>query len=105
MARTTANPPGATGVAEPPKATGEDVEEVVISEKDETGTKKKFIRYTGEATERIITASDWESLGIEGKEASVWTLSADLKLPSEDFDGKQLGYLLKVDGRFKAVDK
>lgn len=94
-------------IAEPQKATGEDVEEIVISENDTTSTNKKFIQYIGNATDRIITKKDWKGIGVEGDNVkdSLWDFKNGHKLPSEDFTEQQLTYLLKVDGRFKAVDK
>lgn len=100
------NTPATTsvGVSEPPKATSEQVEEIVISEEDTTTTKKNFIKYVGTATNRVISKSDWDSLGIEA-EGTEWSLKNDFRLPSEGFSEQQLTYLLKVDGRFKAADK
>lgn len=97
----------AAPVAEPPKAVSEDAEEIVISSDQGVETKKNFIEYVGVATERIITKKDWKAVGIEGDEIkdSIWNLAGGLRLPSEDFNEKQLAYLLKVDGRFRATNK
>lgn len=93
---------------EPPKATDSDVDEIVISDeaaKDAKGTKKKFVRYVGEATRRVITKADWAKAGFEGVETTEWSIANDQALASEDFTDAQIDYLLKTDGRFKATDR
>lgn len=98
----------AAPVAEPPKSTSEDFEEIVLSAENDTATtNKNFIKYVGAATRRVISKKDWKQVGIEGEDVkeNVWNFQNDMKLPTGDFNGQQLAYLLKVDGRFKAVDK
>lgn len=97
----------AAPVAEPPKSNSDDFEEIVISAENETETQKNFIKYVGMATRRVITKKDWKHLGIEGDDVkeTIWDFSNGMKVPAEGFNGQQLSYLLKVDGRFKAVDK
>lgn len=93
---------------EPPKATSEDADDIVISDeaaKDAKGTKKKFIRYIGEATRRVITKDDWEKAGFSEAKATEWNIANDLALPSEEFSDAQIDYLIKTDGRFKASDR
>lgn len=97
----------AAPVAEPQKAVSEDAEEIVISAENGTETQKNFIKYIGMATRRVITKKDWKAVGIEGDDVKevIWDFSNGMKLPAEGFNGQQLSYLLKADGRFKAVDK
>lgn len=93
---------------EPPKATGSDADDIVISDEaaqDAKGTKKKFVRYAGEATRRVITKEDWASAGFNDADASEWSIANDHALPSGDFSDAQIDYLLKTDGRFKATDR
>lgn len=98
-----------TTVAEPPKATNEEPEEIIITSEDAEGTStdKEFIKYIGVATNRIITKKDWKGIGIEGENVkdAEWNFGNGFRLPTKDFNEKQVHYLLKVDGRFKAVDK
>lgn len=97
------------GTAEPEKSTGEEADLVVIHEEDETTTDKKFIRYVGSATRRVITNKDWKQViednGDKPLKEVQWTRENDHVVEASQFSSKQIAYLLKTDGRFKATDK
>lgn len=96
-------------VAEPPKATHEEPEEIIITSEaaEKTSTDKEFIQYRGSATNRIITKQDWKGIGIEGEDVKdvEWNFGNGFRIPTADFNEKQIHYLLKVDGRFRAADQ
>lgn len=65
--------------------------------KERTGP---FVKYVGNASHRVIRASDWGQLGFEGKEAGnefLWGPKNDYMIESSKFSDEQLDYMLIDD--------
>ncbi|QGJ90060.1 hypothetical protein HWC80_gp019 [Mycobacterium phage Indlulamithi] len=67
---------------------------------------KGFIQYVGVATTRQMTPADWEREGVDDFDQFIeWNYLNKKCVPRSIFTDKALQYLLRVDGRFKLVDK
>lgn len=74
----------------------------VLNMDDDNRPANNYVRYVGAATRRVLTAEDWERVGIEGKPAT-WHMGNGLMLPVSQFSQEQIDYLVNVDGRFQVV--
>lgn len=68
---------------------------------DEAPDQGAMVVYTGRASQRTITASDWASVGAEGQEESVWGPQNDKRIPASKFHAAALRYLTQVDSGFR----
>jgi len=62
--------------------------------------KGPFVKYVGDASHRIIKASDWKTLGIKLKDDKAtheWNVKNDKIIPFTEFSDEQLDYLLIDD--------
>lgn len=60
---------------------------------------KGHVVYAGDASLRVISSADWESLGIKGKDEVRWGFANDFRVPVSEFTKAQMDYLRR-DGRF-----
>ena len=67
--------------------------------------KGPWIAYTGLATLREISKSDWAKVGVNDQGAVEWNILNGYKISVSDLSEKAIDYCLRVDGRFSKVDE
>ena len=63
-----------------------------------------YITYTGMATLRQISKSDWKKAGVEDQGDVEWNAINGYRISVNDLSEKAINYCLNVDGRFSKVD-
>ena len=106
---TTEGVTGATKAPQPVKAT--ETKEVVAAKVDATkdvkGAASKVVRYKGgrPGKRRIITAADFESIGIKDQDGVEFNVINAWKLPASDFTAEALRYCEHVDPNLEVVEE
>ncbi len=64
-----------------------------------------WIEYTGVATVRRMGPEEWAAANINSQDYFEWNYLNHKRIPRKVFTDEQLQYLLRVDDRFRLVDK
>ena len=73
-------------------------------EPPDSNAKGPWVKYTGIATVRTISAKGWKAAGVNSEKSAQWNYLNRMRLPKDRFNEDELHYLLEVDGRFSLVD-
>lgn len=64
---------------------------------------KKYVKYNGLGTRRVLSEADWERVSAKGQDAVEWNFSNNFKIPVSEFSTDALRYF-NIDDNFEIVE-
>lgn len=79
-------------------------EDAVVTPEADAAPARTYIKYTGTADVRRITAADWKSIDVPDQGLTVWDKGNRHRVPLEKLNDAARDYLLNEDGAFEQID-